>query len=147
MKMTQTLLWAACAATFGMNGAVGAELPSDYLALDYVETTGYQYIDTGCLAGPDTIVEGDVMMTGAFVASSQGALFGVKSGTSIFQVNWNSGDADQILVWSKETTSTQVRLNGAAAHKGRVGDRLIVMCFARMSEDEARGWVPRVKHF
>ena len=38
-------------------------------------------------------------------------------------------------------------LNGAAAHKGKVGDRLIVMCFAQMSEDEAKGWTPRVKHF
>ena len=38
-------------------------------------------------------------------------------------------------------------LNGAAAHKGKVGDRLIVMCFAQMTEDEARGWTPRVKHF
>ena len=38
-------------------------------------------------------------------------------------------------------------LNGAAAHKGKVGDRLIVMAFAQMSEDEARGWIPRVKHF
>ena len=38
-------------------------------------------------------------------------------------------------------------LNGAAAHKGKVGDRLIVMCFARMGEDEARTWVPKVKHF
>ena len=38
-------------------------------------------------------------------------------------------------------------LNGAAAHKGRIGDRLIVMAFARMSEEEARDWTPRVKHF
>lgn len=38
-------------------------------------------------------------------------------------------------------------LNGAAAHKGKVGDRLIVMAFAQMDEDEARGWVPRIKHF
>ena len=38
-------------------------------------------------------------------------------------------------------------LNGAAAHKGRVGDRLIVMAFAQMSEEEAKGWTPRVKHF
>ena len=38
-------------------------------------------------------------------------------------------------------------LNGAAAHKGKVGDRLIVMCFARMCEEEARGWTPKVKHF
>jgi len=38
-------------------------------------------------------------------------------------------------------------LNGAAAHKGKIGDRLIVMSFAQMSEDEARGWAPKVKHF
>ncbi|MBR1920473.1 MAG: aspartate 1-decarboxylase [Kiritimatiellae bacterium] len=38
-------------------------------------------------------------------------------------------------------------LNGAAAHKGAVGDRLIVMSFAQMTPEEARGWVPKVKHF
>ena len=38
-------------------------------------------------------------------------------------------------------------LNGAAAHQGKVGDRLIVMAFARMTPDEADGFVPRVKHF
>ena len=38
-------------------------------------------------------------------------------------------------------------LNGAAAHKGKVGDRLIVMCFAQMTPEEAAGWQPKVKHF
>lgn len=38
-------------------------------------------------------------------------------------------------------------LNGAAAHKGKAGDRLIVMAFAAMSEEEARTWSPLVKHF
>ena len=38
-------------------------------------------------------------------------------------------------------------LNGAAAHQGKVGDRLIVMAFARMSETEAEGFTPQVKHF
>lgn len=38
-------------------------------------------------------------------------------------------------------------LNGAAARLGKVGDRLIVMAFARMSVDEAAAWQPRVKHF
>ena len=37
-------------------------------------------------------------------------------------------------------------LNGAAARLGKVGDRLIVMAFARMSEDEAANWQPKVKH-
>ena len=38
-------------------------------------------------------------------------------------------------------------LNGAASHKGKVGDRMIVMAFAQMSVEEAKGWVPRVRHF
>ena len=38
-------------------------------------------------------------------------------------------------------------LNGAAAHMGRPGDRLIVMAFARMTPSEAEGFAPRVKHF
>ena len=38
-------------------------------------------------------------------------------------------------------------LNGAAAHKGKAGDRLIVMAFASMSPEEAAGFVPKVLHF
>ena len=38
-------------------------------------------------------------------------------------------------------------LSGAAARLGKVGDRLIVMAFARMSEGEAADWQPKVKHF
>ena len=35
-------------------------------------------------------------------------------------------------------------LNGAAAHKGKIGDRLIVMTWAQLSEDEARLFTPRI---
>ena len=38
-------------------------------------------------------------------------------------------------------------LNGAAAHQGSVGDRLIVMAFADMTPEEAAIWQPLVKHF
>lgn len=38
-------------------------------------------------------------------------------------------------------------LNGAAAHKGKVGDRLIVMAFGSCDADEAAGHQPRVRHF
>lgn len=38
-------------------------------------------------------------------------------------------------------------LNGAAAHQGRVGDRLIVMAFAQMDEADAAGFSPKVLHF
>ena len=35
-------------------------------------------------------------------------------------------------------------LNGAAAHKGKVGDRLIVMTWAQMQEEECRTFTPRI---
>ena len=35
-------------------------------------------------------------------------------------------------------------LNGAAAHKGKIGDRLIVMAFGQFSPEEAATHVPRV---
>ena len=38
-------------------------------------------------------------------------------------------------------------LNGAAAHQGKVGDRLIVMAFAQFSPEEAVGFSPKVLHF
>ena len=38
-------------------------------------------------------------------------------------------------------------LNGAAARMGKVGDRLIVMCFAQFTPEEAVGHQPKVKHF
>lgn len=38
-------------------------------------------------------------------------------------------------------------LNGAAARLGKVGDRLIVMAFARVAPEEAAAWQPRVLHF
>ena len=38
-------------------------------------------------------------------------------------------------------------LNGAAAHMGKVGDRLIVMAFAHLTPEEADGFQPKVRHF
>lgn len=38
-------------------------------------------------------------------------------------------------------------LNGAAAHKGRKGDRLIVMAFGNMTLEEASSHTPKVVHF
>ncbi len=35
-------------------------------------------------------------------------------------------------------------LNGAAAHKGKAGDRLIVMAWAQIPEEEAKTFVPKV---
>ena len=40
--------------------------------------------------------------------------------------------------------SGDIILNGAPAHLGKVGDRVIIMSFATMSLDDARRWKPAV---
>ena len=38
----------------------------------------------------------------------------------------------------------QIVLNGAAAHHGKVGDRVIIMAFAILDEKEAQGFKPSI---
>jgi aspartate 1-decarboxylase len=40
--------------------------------------------------------------------------------------------------------SHAICLNGAAAHKGEIGDLLVIMSFAQMTAQEAADWSPRV---
>ena len=40
--------------------------------------------------------------------------------------------------------SHTISLNGAAAHKGQIGDLLVIMSFAQLDEAEARSWKPKV---
>lgn len=40
--------------------------------------------------------------------------------------------------------SRAVVLNGATAHRGKVGDRLTIMSFASIPHADAAGWEPRV---
>ena len=40
--------------------------------------------------------------------------------------------------------SHTISLNGAAAHKGELGDLLVIMSFAQFEEAEAKGWMPKV---
>ena len=40
--------------------------------------------------------------------------------------------------------SHAICLNGAAAHKGELGDLLVIMSFAQMTTEEAADWSPRV---
>jgi aspartate 1-decarboxylase len=40
--------------------------------------------------------------------------------------------------------SHTISLNGAAAHKGKIGDLLVIMSFAQFEEAEAKAWQPKV---
>lgn len=70
-----------------------SRLPKGYTELEYIESTGTQYIDTGFKPNQDTRVQMDFQLIGSY--SSIRALFGVRdesSGTAPQQfVFWNNG--------------------------------------------------------
>jgi aspartate 1-decarboxylase len=43
-----------------------------------------------------------------------------------------------------EAGSGTIQLNGAAAHRVQVGDRVIIMSYVQIEDSEARHWLPRV---
>ncbi|MCI4668577.1 MAG: aspartate 1-decarboxylase [Bacteroidia bacterium] len=59
-------------------------------------------------------------------------------------VNINNGERFETYTIIGERGSGTICLNGAAARKVAVGDRVIVISYALMEEEEARGFQPTV---
>jgi aspartate 1-decarboxylase len=62
----------------------------------------------------------------------------------VLVVNVENGERFETYVFEGEAGSGVLGVNGAAARLVHVGDRLLVMAFASMTEDEARRHRPRV---
>ena len=58
--------------------------------------------------------------------------------------NVNNGERFETYAIRGPRGSGVCCLNGAAAHKGKVGDLLIVMAWAQVPEEEAKGFIPKV---
>ena len=56
----------------------------------------------------------------------------------------NNGSRLETYVIAGERASGMICLNGAAARFVSVGDKVIIMCYAQMDQDEARGFKPHV---
>lgn len=65
----------------------------------------------------------------------------------ILIANMANGERFETYVIPGEAGSKVVCLNGATAHKGTVGDRLIVFAFCQLSEDDASTYKPLVLRF
>ena len=59
-------------------------------------------------------------------------------------VDVNNGQRFETYVIAGEAGSGMICLNGAAARNVSVGDKVIIMCYAQMDQDEARGFKPHV---
>ena len=71
-------------------------------------------------------------------------LAGILPYEKILVVNATNGQRLETYAIPGERGSKVFRLNGAAAHRGRIGDIVTIMCFAIMDESEAAGFAPKV---
>lgn len=58
--------------------------------------------------------------------------------------NITDGQRFETYVIPAPAGSRTFSLNGAAAHRGKIGDLIVIMAFATMTPEEARHCVPRV---
>lgn len=95
-------------------------LPADYLRVDWVETAGAQYIDTGYFPGPSTRFEADVKMVGDYRSSVQSVFCGAKTADGkTFFVNFSNVNANEMYVWCKSANQTTEVVTGAKAYNGQ----------------------------
>ena len=59
-------------------------------------------------------------------------------------VDVNNGNRIETYVIAGKAGSGVICLNGAAAHRGSVGDIITIMCFANFTPEEANTFRPRV---
>lgn len=59
-------------------------------------------------------------------------------------VNINNGERIETYVIPGERGSRVICLNGAAARKGCIGDRIIIISYANMSDEEAHSYSPTI---
>lgn len=69
---------------------------------------------------------------------------GMREYERILVGNITNGNRFETYVIKGERGSGSICLNGATARLGEVGDTLIILAFARMDEDEAKEFSPRI---
>tara|TARA_Y100001934_G_scaffold276264_1_gene372378 strand:- start:3111 stop:3377 length:267 start_codon:yes stop_codon:yes gene_type:complete len=58
--------------------------------------------------------------------------------------NLDNGERFETYVIEGKPGGRDIEINGAAAHKGAVGDHIIIIAFVTMDAKEAESWVPKV---
>ncbi len=69
---------------------------------------------------------------------------GILEGEKVQIVNNNNGERIETYTIRGEENSGVICLNGAAARRVQVGDIVIIIAYAYMTEDEARAFEPKV---
>ena len=62
----------------------------------------------------------------------------------ILVANIANGERFETYAIEAPKGSHLISLNGEAAHKGKIGDRVVIMSFAQIDAKEAKDWKPKV---
>lgn len=69
---------------------------------------------------------------------------GIKSYEQVMVSNLNNGERFETYVIPGEKNSGIICLNGPTARKGAIGDKIIIFCYEYYTEDELKGFSPRI---
>lgn len=69
---------------------------------------------------------------------------GLQPYEKILVANIANGERFETYAIEAPKGSHTISLNGAAAHKGEIGDLLVIMSFCQLEASEARSWKPKV---
>jgi len=58
--------------------------------------------------------------------------------------NLNNGERFETYVIPGPSGSGTICLNGPAAHKGKIGDRLVIFCYELYNEEELKRYQPKI---
>ena len=69
---------------------------------------------------------------------------GIKQFEQVRVSNLNNGERFETYIIPGTRGSGQICLNGAAARKGIVGDRIIIFSYCYYTDDEIKGFTPKI---
>lgn len=92
-----------------------------------------------------TVTEANLEYMGSVTIDSElMELAGILPGERVQIVDNNNGSRLETYTIAGTPGSGVICLNGAAARLVQPGDKVIIMAYAQMTEDEARGYEPKV---
>ena len=71
-------------------------------------------------------------------------LAGIKEYEKILVANITNGQRFETYCIKEKKGSGSIKLNGAAARIGAVGDKIIILAFGLIEKDEARSFAPKI---
>lgn len=92
-----------------------------------------------------TVTQCDLHYVGSIsIDSDLLAASGILPNEQVDVLNITNGERLTTYAIEAPAGSGMIGINGAAAHKASVGDLVIVVAYAQMTEEEARRWEPTV---